>query len=183
MDQLGLDVVDTLCLKYPELFEHYFKEVSEERSEQHEEAEERYLEVGYPLDFNRFLVRYRQHRGKGPRTRIVREVQTAPAVEPVYARQVSPSISVVPPFRKRRQRPAKETLNVADFLSRKKQNEDVFALKFRPDEDVQEALAERGERAPYKRVRIQGQMRQIAKEVELWNDHSPHPLLVVFYDA
>lgn len=114
MDPDELEMVDTLCITNPEIFNHYFRDLSEGEHEQHERAIEIYNRYGLQSPFECFVARYRQHRTNEAQSRKEAAVQTAP-VEPgsfAHSRQVSSGMDVeeLLPFRKRK-RSARESWN------------------------------------------------------------------------
>lgn len=91
------------------------------------------------------------------------------------------SVSVVPPFRKRKRIQA--TFNVVDFLIQKRKNDEVFSFKLQSDEDVQEELS-RLQTTENKKMSLlaNGILRKMAEQIDLMNQMYDYRLLQVDYE-
>lgn len=208
MDYYGLRLAQTLCLKDPDLFQPYFKQMRETHHERHAEAEAMYKTFDYPADFDCFLANYREYRKKTSFKTLKEALAAEEGVAPEPQRDPEPDLSrqdlsrqdlsyrwqplahrfqphqepsttiTVVPPSRKRRRHDQQSLDVAEFLREQRQNGEHWPLKFLPNEEVQEILPETDTRA-----RMYGQMHILANQVERLNDHCAYTLLHIVYEA
>lgn len=190
MDDVDLQVVDALLLRDPDVFGHYFVELSRDPhpdGEKARKAEKIFQRYGHPSPFRCFVEDYQRYRRDLKKANVAETaVQTTARLSESDDREddLEPSrkICVVPPFRKRK-RP-KPGFDAVGFLLQKRRSEESHRLKFSADEDVRESVLESRATEKEKIGRLaEGVLKRMSDQVDALSESAGYRLLDVRYDS